>query len=174
LITSSYDTEPKEKDGYVVPDLTKDVLKLVVMERYSSEGILSLGWIHGFGLKKGAIASTVAHDSHNIIACGTNDQDLVRSINELVMLKGGIAVVEGETIQSMPLEVGGLMSTLDYQTVADHYQTMDASAKSLGSKLSAPFMSLSFMALLVIPELKLSDKGLFDGNVFDFCSMFHS
>lgn len=174
LITSSYDTEPKEKNGYVVPDLAKDVLKLVVMERYSSEGKLSLGWIHGFGLKKGAIASTVAHDSHNIIACGTNDQDLVTAINELVKLKGGIAVVEGETIQSMPLEVGGLMSTLDYQTVADHYQTMDASAKSLGSKLSAPFMSLSFMALLVIPELKLSDKGLFDGNVFDFCSMFHS
>lgn len=174
LITSSFYTVPKEKDGYVIPDPANDILKLVVMERYSSKGRLSIGWIHGFGLQKGAIASTVAHDSHNIIACGTNDQDLTSAINELVKLKGGIAVVDREKIQSMPLEVGGIMSTLDYQKVADSYQTLDASAKALGSQLSAPFMSLSFMALLVIPELKLSDKGLFDGNVFNFCSMFKS
>ncbi|HEY5392737.1 MAG TPA: adenine deaminase C-terminal domain-containing protein, partial [Hanamia sp.] len=122
-----------------------------------------------FGLKKGAIASSVAHDSHNIIAVGVDDESICQAVNLIIQSKGGISVADsGNTSfnRILPLPVAGLMSNEDGYKVAQKYTEMDAAAKELGSKLSAPFMTLSFMALLVIPHLKLSDKGLFDGDNF--------
>jgi adenine deaminase len=147
------------------PDLNKDILKLAVVNRYSNSAV-ALGWINGFGLKKGAIASSVAHDSHNIVAAGTNDEDLCKAINLIIAEKGGISCVNGKETYILPLPVGGLMSLGDGYIVANTYTKIDSMAKALGSTLSAPFMTLSFMALLVIPHLKLSDLGLFDGDKF--------
>lgn len=118
------------------------------------------------------MASTVAHDSHNIIAIGTNDEAIARAINVLIEQKGGIVVVDDIDEYCLPLPVAGLMSDKEGSTVANQYKAIDKKAKELGSKLKAPFMTLSFMALLVIPALKLSDKGLFNGNKFEFTSLF--
>jgi adenine deaminase len=124
------------------------------------------------GLKKGAIASTVAHDSHNIICVGVNDEMICKAVNALIESKGGIVVVDNETINVMPLPVAGLMSNEKAEVIAEKYSQLDHAAKQLGSRLSAPFMTLSFMALLVIPQLKLSDKGLFDGEKFEFVDLY--
>jgi adenine deaminase len=141
------------------------------MNRYTAAAP-SLGFINGFGLKKGALASTVAHDSHNIIAVGTNDEDIIQAVNLLIANKGGIAVCDGENQHILPLPVGGIMSADDGKSVAERYARIHLMAKDLGSPLNAPFMTLSFMALLVIPALKMSDKGLFDGNLFAFTSLY--
>jgi len=125
-----------------------------------------VAWVHGFGLKHGALAGSVAHDSHNIVAVGTTDEELCEAINAVIAHKGGISVAHGGTHRLLPLPVAGLMSDADAFTVADAYSALDREAKALGSPLSAPFMTLSFMALLVIPHLKLSDRGLFDGDTF--------
>jgi adenine deaminase len=129
-------------------------------------------FVQGFGLKHGAIASTVAHDSHNIIAVGTSDKEIVKAVNLLVSARGGIAFVDGDKTRLLPLPVAGLMSDRDGYEVALGYEEINELAKSLGSSLAAPYMTLSFMALLVIPALKLSDKGLFDGNTFQFTTLF--
>jgi adenine deaminase len=128
--------------------------------------------IKGFGMKMGAIGSSVAHDSHNIVAVGTNDNDLLNCINLIIQSRGGVAATLNTGSHVLPLPVGGLMSTADAYTVGDAYERLDHFVKNkLGSTLSAPYMTLSFMALLVIPSLKLSDKGLFDGNAFEFVSL---
>lgn len=142
-----------------------DLLKIVVVNRYSASKP-STGFIKNFGLKRGAIASSVAHDSHNIVAVGADDESLVKAINLVIAKKGGISCVDGEKEMILPLPVAGLMSNEDGYKIATQYSEMDKAAKNLGSTLSAPYMTLSFMALLVIPHLKMSDLGLFDGDAF--------
>lgn len=173
LITNTLLVEPHVKNGGVVSDPQNDVLKLVVVNRYAPEKP-AVAFIRNFNLKQGAIASTVAHDSHNIIAVGVNDEDIARAINLLVEARGGISLVDGRNEQVLPLPVAGLMSADDGFAVAQAYDKMDKQAKNMGSTLNAPYMTLSFMALLVIPELKLSDKGLFDGNKFAFTGLFNN
>ncbi len=158
-------------DGNVVSDTANDILKMVVMNRYQPTKP-AIAFIHGFGLNRGAIASTVAHDSHNIIAVGVDDSDLVRAINTLVECRGGICCADGDDISLLPLPVAGIMSHLDGFEIAGKYEAIDQKARQMGSTLQAPFMTLYFMALLVIPEIKLSDKGLFDGRSFSFTSIF--
>ncbi len=172
LITKTKILTAKTESGMLVSDPKRDILKLVALNRYSPDSTPSVAFISGFGLKKGAIASTVAHDSHNILAVGTNDRDLSRAINLLVENRGGIALANGDKESILPLPVAGIMTHEDGHQTAMLYQKLDAEAKALGSSLSAPFMTLSFMALLVIPELKLSDKGLFDGKTFKITSLF--
>lgn len=168
LITNEKITSPTLNGNEVISDTAKDVLKIVVYNRYH-QAPPAIGFIHGFGLKKGAIASSVAHDSHNIIAVGVKDEDIVSAINEVIKYKGGVCAAYRNECIVLPLEVAGLMSITDGYEVAQKYTAIDIYAKEdLGSKLSSPFMSLSFMALLVIPSLKLSDMGLFDGKDFKF------
>ncbi len=171
LITDLVYAKTKVKNGFAVSDVENDVLKIMVLNRYK-DAKPALGFITNFGFKTGAIASTVAHDSHNIIAVGTNDKDMVRAVNLLTEAKGGISLVDGDKEMLLPLPVAGLMSEDDGYKVAEAYAEMSKAAKELGSKLNAPYMTLSFMALLVIPELKLSDKGLFDGERFEFTFLF--
>lgn len=158
-------------NGFACADLERDILKLAVINRYN-DAKPALGFVKNIGLKKGAIATSVAHDSHNIIAVGTNNEDLCRAVNEIIKNKGGMAVVNGDEILSLPLPIAGLMSALSAEETAKLYMELDIAAKKLGSQLHAPFMTLSFLALLVIPEIKLSDKGLFDGKSFNFVNLF--
>ncbi|MBL4733770.1 MAG: adenine deaminase, partial [Flavobacteriales bacterium] len=132
----------------------------------------AVAFVRNFGMKEGAIASSVAHDSHNIIAVGVSDEEIVRAINCLIPPKGGISLCNGERTMVLGLPVGGLMTTADGYETADLYAEMDKEAKKLGSTLGAPYMTLSFLALLVIPNLKLSDKGLFSGEKFQFTSLY--
>jgi adenine deaminase len=152
----------------VIPD--DDVLKLVVVNRYADAPV-AVAYVSGFGLRHGAIASSVAHDSHNIIAVGCSDRDIVESVNAVIHSQGGVSAVDQGTIRVLELPVAGLMSAEDGYAVARVYTDLDSMAKQMGSPLRAPFMTLSFMALLVIPQLKLSDKGLFDGERFAFTSV---
>ena len=131
-----------------------------------------MGFVTGFGIKTGAIASSVAHDSHNIIAVGADDQSITRAVNLVIGSKGGISLVDGSIEKILELPVAGIMSNDDGYKVASLYDWLDGKAKMSGSHFNAPFMTLSFMALLVIPELKLSDKGLFDGQHFKFTDLF--
>ena len=171
LITKCLDLDAKTENGFVVSDTENDILKIIVMNRYNPEKP-AIGFIKNFGLKQGAIASTVAHDSHNIIAVGADDESIVKAVNMIIESKGGISVANKNISKILPLPVAGLMSNDDGYLVAQEYENINKLVKEFGSKLSTPFMTLSFMALLVIPELKLSDKGLFDGLKFDFTSLF--
>jgi adenine deaminase len=155
----------------VESDPEKDILKLVVYNRYQ-KAKPAIAFVNGFGLKEGAIASSVAHDSHNIIAAGVTDQDIATAINMLVESKGGVSLAGSDGRKIVPLPIAGLMSTADGYDVAANYESLDKQAKAMGSTLHAPYMTLSFMALLVIPDLKLSDQGLFDGRTFGFTSLF--
>ena len=168
LITNYLWEDPTIIDGKIISDTNKDILKIVVYNRYHPAAP-KMAFIKNFGFKHGAIASTVAHDSHNIIAVGVNDHEIVQAINAVIQEKGGISCVKEQELKVLGLPVAGLMSKDDPYMVAEAYSTIDAMAKSLGSKLGSPFMTLSFMALLVIPHLKLSDKGLFDGDRFKLC-----
>lgn len=170
LITNRLEQTPKVLDGNLVSDTDSDILKIAVVNRYNDAPV-AISFIKNFGLKKGAIASSVAHDSHNIVAVGADDESLCKAINLLIDKKGGISCIDpsannGSLELILPLPVAGLMSADNGYKVAAEYTAIDAMAKSLGSPLAAPFMTLSFMALLVIPHLKLSDKGLFDGDTF--------
>lgn len=165
LITRKRWIPPTVVDGACAADVSKDLLKLAVVNRYTDAPV-SVAWITGTGFKRGAIAGSVAHDSHNIVAIGTNDTDLCEAINTVIEHKGGIGLADGAHRRVLPLPVAGLMSDGDAWTVADAYATLDSEAKAMGSTLAAPYMTLSFMALLVIPHLKLSDLGLFDGDAF--------
>jgi adenine deaminase len=168
LITNYLWEDPTITNGKIISDTNKDILKIVVYNRYHPAAP-KMAFIKNFGFKHGAIASTVAHDSHNIIAVGVNDHEIVQAINTVIQEKGGISCVKEQELKVLGLPVAGLMSKDDPYMVAEAYSTIDAMAKSLGSKLGSPFMTLSFMALLVIPHLKLSDKGLFDGDRFKLC-----
>lgn len=165
LITERRQRKPALQNGQMVADPQRDLLKIVVVNRYF-DAPPAVAFIEGFGLKRGALASTVAHDSHNIVAVGTDDASLLRAVRALIAVKGGIALSAEDEEEVLPLPVAGLMSPDDGYEVARRYSTMDAGAKALGSALASPWMTLSFMALLVIPELKLSDRGLFDGSKF--------
>lgn len=167
LITEKLNLQPAQHGGNYVSDTKNDVLKIVVVNRYT-KAPTAIAFIHRFGLKEGAIASSVAHDSHNIVAVGVDDQSIVDAINLIVDCKGGISCVGQGMKNVLALPIAGLMTDADGYSVADAYTLIDQQAKSLGSTLGSPFMSLSFMALLVIPNLKLSDKGLFDGEKFSF------
>ena len=166
LITNSSIEEIISHDGFLRSDINRDILKIVVVNRYNNAKP-AIGFIQGFGLKKGAIASTIAHDSHNLIAVGADDNSIVESINKLIECKGGIAFTDDITTV-LPLDIAGLMSSKSGEHVAKLYSEIDELAKSAGCNGPAPYMALSFMALLVIPALKMSDKGLFDGNSFSF------
>lgn len=171
LITKITKDHLPSKKGQAICDLEKDYLKIAVVNRYHVAKP-AVAFIHGFGLQSGAIASSVAHDSHNIVAVGTNDEDLAKAVNLLMECKGGVAVVDGEMSKVLPLPIGGIMSDRSGEEVGKAYQLLDQMTKDkLGSKLRAPFMTLSFMALLVIPDLKLSDKGLFSGAKFEFVGL---
>lgn len=167
LITNRLELPGKESNGTWVSDTENDILKMVVINRYHTAPIAKC-FIRNFGFTKGAIASSVAHDSHNIVAVGVDDESLARAINLVVAERGGVSCVSSRQEKVLGLPVAGLMSANDGYQVAAAYTEIDAMAKSIGSSLSAPFMTLSFMALLVIPHLKLSDKGLFDGDKFAF------
>lgn len=167
LITNKLELKPLIKDGLIMPDIERDILKIVVVNRYHKAPVAK-AFIRNFNFKSGAIASSVAHDSHNIIAVGADDESIARAINLVIAQKGGVSCVNGPEEKVIALPVAGLMSHEDGYKVAEAYTAIDQMAKSLGSNLSAPFMTLSFMALLVIPKLKLSDLGLFDGEAFKF------
>jgi len=167
LITNRLQLTGKEKNGEWVSDVEQDMLKMVVVNRYHTAPVAKC-FIKNFGFKQGAIASSVAHDSHNIVAVGVDDESLGKAINLVIAERGGVSCVSATGTKVLGLPVAGLMSAEDGYKVADAYTAIDAMAKSLGSELAAPFMTLSFMALLVIPHLKLSDKGLFDGDRFEF------
>ncbi|AKQ46539.1 adenine deaminase [Rufibacter radiotolerans] len=167
LITGLVTTDGKLENGNLVSDVKFDILKMTVVNRYQNAEP-AIAFIKNFGLKRGAIASSVGHDSHNIIAVGADDESICRAVNLLIDAKGGISVVDGAREEILPLPVAGIMSAEDGYWVAEQYAKLDRAAKDLGSTLNSPFMTLSFMALLVIPALKLSDKGLFDGQNFQF------
>jgi adenine deaminase len=170
IITKNQLVKPTIIDGAYVADPKRGLLKLTVINRYT-DCSPAVAFIDNFGLKRGAIASCVAHDSHNIIAVGCTDEEIKEAVNLLIAQQGGIAVVDGQEKYGLPLPVAGIMSHEEGYAVAQKYAEIDSRAKELGSTLQAPFMTLSFMALLVIPALKLSDKGLFDGNTFSFVSL---
>ena len=172
LITNELQLEGKVTDGCYVADSSRDILKLVVVNRYTQKTKTSIAFIKNFGLKRGAIASSVAHDSHNIVAVGADDESLAAAINAVISAKGGVALAKDPaTIDCLALPIAGLMSDEDGYIVAKRYSELDKKAKELGSTFRSPFMTLSFMALLVIPSLKLSDKGLFNGTEFRFTSV---
>ena len=170
LITNEIHADSLIKNGNIVSDVENDVLKMTVVNRYQNVKP-SIAFIKNFGLKKGAIASSVAHDCHNIVVVGTSDEEICKAVNLLIKNKGGVCAVNGEQQKSLALPVAGIMSDQDGWTAGKAYQEIDAMAKELGSGLKAPFMTLSFMALLVIPDLKLSDKGLFSGGKFEFVDL---
>lgn len=171
LITPELEGEINVKNGLAESNPDQDILKITVVNRYQ-DAPPAIAFIKNFGLKAGAIASSVGHDSHNIIAVGVDDTSICRAVNLLIKAKGGVSAVWGDQEEVLPLPVGGIMSPEDGYTVAEAYTQIDCLAKEMGSTLNSPFMTLSFMALLVIPDLKLSDKGLFDGRKFEFTSIF--
>ena len=170
LITNEIHHKPKIENGKIVSDTENDILKMAVINRYENVPP-AIAFIKNFGLKNGAIASSVAHDCHNIVVVGTSDEEICKAVNILIENKGGICAVNGAETKSLALPVAGIMSDKDGWETGKLYQEIDAMSKQLGSKLKAPFMTLSFMALLVIPDLKLSDKGLFSGNSFSFVDL---
>jgi adenine deaminase len=162
-----------ETDGnkFIGSKVSDDILKIVVKDRYN-DGAPAVGFIKGFGLKRGAFASSIAHDSHNIVAVGTTDEDIVNAINQIISVKGGLAASCRSITDSLTLNIGGIMTTRSCDEVANDYERLNKLVGEYGCKMKAPFMTLSFMALLVIPELKISDKGLFDGKAFKLVDLF--
>ncbi|WP_300565189.1 adenine deaminase [Flavobacterium sp.] len=170
LITNEIHHKSLIQNGTLVSDVENDILKMAVVNRYQNTKP-AVAFIKNFGLKKGAIASSVAHDCHNIVVVGTSDAEICKAVNLLIENKGGICAVNDTESKILALPVAGIMSDKDGWETGKLYQEIDQMAKDLGSNLKAPFMTLSFMALLVIPDLKLSDKGLFSGNTFSFVDL---
>lgn len=167
LITNKLFFDPKVENGKMISDTERDILKIVVVNRYTNAPVAK-AFIKNFGLKQGALASSVAHDSHNIVAVGVDDENICKAVNMVIEHKGGVSLAKDDLEMIVPLPVAGLMSNEDGYKVAAQYAMIDKASKEAGSTLGSPFMTLSFMALLVIPHLKLSDKGLFDGDTFSF------
>ena len=167
LITNPIIAKAKIEKGLIVSDVANDILKVVVVNRYSNTKP-AVAFIKNFGLKEGAIASSVAHDSHNIICVGVDDALICKAVNAIIKEKGGVCAVSESQAHVLGLPVAGIMSDKDGFTTSELYQKIDLKAKEMGATLHAPYMTLSFMALLVIPALKLSDFGLFDGAKFEF------
>ena len=173
LITKASVEKVKIENGFALSDTESDVLKIAVIERHKATGNIGLGFVKGFGLKSGAIASTVAHDSHNMIVIGTNDEDMYYAAVELVKSQGGKIIVEnGKTLAHLKLPIAGLMSDKPYQQVKENILELENAAKKIGCKISDPFMSMAFLSLSVIPELKITDKGLIDVNKFEITDLF--
>jgi len=170
LITNEIHFKPKIENGKIISDPENDILKMAVVNRYQNAKP-AIAFIKNFGLKKGAIASSVAHDCHNIVVVGTSDEEICNAVNVIIANTGGICAVNGLETKILGLPVAGIISDKDGWETGKLYQEIDAMAKDLGSNLKAPFMTLSFMALLVIPDLKLSDKGLFSGKAFQFVDL---
>jgi len=161
------------KDGVAYPNIKEDILKIIVVERHRATGNIGIGFVQGFGLKKGAIGSTVAHDSHNLVIVGTNDRDILKTVEIIQAMGGGLAAVSDEkVIASLPLPIAGLMAEGSVSQVRLRMETLLNAAKELGCKLGDPFMTLSFLSLPVIPELKITDKGLVDVNQFKIVPLF--
>ncbi len=171
LVTGKNIVEVNSDGKYLLTDPGEDILKIIVKDRYN-DGFPSVAFIKGFGLKKGAFASSVAHDSHNIIAVGVDNQSICQAVNMIVETRGGLAVCTGEDCFNIELPVAGIMSDVPCGTIAEEYEKLTEIVREIGCRLNSPFMTLSFMALLVIPELKISDKGLFDVNNFMFTDLF--
>lgn len=171
LITNEIHAESLNINGFSESNTEEDILKIAVVNRYLDAPVAT-AFIKNIGLKNGAIASCVAHDCHNIVVVGTNDDDMCKAVNAIINAKGGISLANGKEEMVLELPIAGIMTDLPAEKVAESYIKLDKRAKELGSKLRAPYMSLSFMALLVIPELKLSDKGLFNGKSFEFTDVF--
>lgn len=173
IITERYIKTPTVKGGYVVADTKRDILKLAVIERYRGIGRMGKGLVTGFGLKKGALGSTVAHDSHNLIVVGTNDRDMLGAVRALKSMGGGyVAVADGNVVAKLPLPIAGLMSDKPAKQVVKEMDNLLATAHLWGSRLENPFITLSFLALSVIPELKLTDRGLVDVSRFELINLF--
>ncbi|MCK4648577.1 adenine deaminase, partial [bacterium] len=163
IVTQSLDERVKIKNGFVVSDITRDILKIAVIERHKETGNIGLGFIKGVGLKEGALGASVAHDSHNIVVVGTNDRDMFLVSQEIIRMQGGLVICNrGRILDSLPLPVAGIMSDQNLTFVKTKLEKLHNIALSLGVKLRDPFMTLSFLALPVIPELKITDKGLVD------------
>lgn len=173
LVTKSVFSKIKVENGNAVSNIETDTLKICVIERHRATGNIGKGFVKGFNLKSGAIASTVAHDSHNMIIVGTNDYDMYTAAVELVKAQGGKVVVnEGNVLSKLPLPIAGLMSDKDFNYVLNKCAELNSAAQTLGCTLEDPFMTMGFLSLPVIPELKITDKGIFDTNKFDFVSIF--
>ena len=170
LVTNQIETESFIENGNLVSNIKKDILKMTVINRYQNSEP-SIAFIKNFGLKEGAIASSVGHDSHNIIAVGVSDEAICKAVNLIIKNRGGVCAVNNTEEKIVSLPVAGIMSDKSAEEIGKSYAQLDKIAKQMGSQLKAPYMSLSFMALLVIPSLKLSDKGLFDGTSFTFTSL---
>ena len=161
------------KEGVAYPDIKEDILKIAVVERHKATGNIGIGFVQGFGLKKGAIGSSVAHDSHNLVIVGTNDLDMLRAVEAIKAMRGGlVAVLDGKVLASLPLPIAGLMSGAPVTQVNHQLEALHGAARTLGCKIPDPFMTLSFLSLPVIPELKITDKGLVDVNQFKFVPLF--
>jgi adenine deaminase len=161
------------KEGVAYPNIKEDILKIAVVERHKATGNIGIGFVQGFGLKMGAIGSSVAHDSHNLIIVGTNDQDMLKTAEIIQAMGGGLTVaLNGKVLASLPLPIAGLMSEASVAKVNLQLETLHRAAKNLGCKIPDPFMTLSFLSLPVIPELKITDKGLVDVNQFKFVPLF--
>jgi len=173
LITNELFVESFAIDGFAQSNVEEDILKIAVVNRYNDAPVAK-AFIKNIGLTQGAIASCVAHDCHNIVVVGTNDEDMCRAVNLIIKAKGGISLANANEEMVLELPIAGIMTNQPAEEVAEAYTKLDQRAKALGSKLKAPYMSLSFMALLVIPELKLSDKGLFNGKSFQFTNVFEN
>ncbi|MFN3410767.1 MAG: adenine deaminase [Exilispira sp.] len=174
IVTDEIIINPRVEDDYIVQDIENDILKIAVIERHHKSGNYSIGFIKGFGLKRGAIASSISHDSHNIISIGTNDHDMLLAIKHLKKIKGGIAIaLNGSIIADLPLLYSGLISDLSLKEVSEKYNFLKKTVKEInGSMLDDTFMTLSFMSLPVIPKLKITDKGIFDVDKFNFVSLY--
>jgi adenine deaminase len=172
LVTGEEIVETPTENGQAVADPGRDVLKLAVVNRYE-DAPPAVAFIRGFGLGRGALASSVAHDSHNVVAVGASDDALARAVNAVIDAEGGVGAAGPNETHVLPLPIAGLMSDRPCDEVARRYTRLsDFAQETLGSRMDAPFMTLSFMALLVIPQLKLSDQGLFDGDAFEFVDLF--
>ena len=175
LITKSVETEALVEDGNAISNIENDTLKICVIERHRATGNIGKGFVKGFNLKCGAIASTVAHDSHNMIVIGTNDADMYTAAVALIKCKGGKVVVkDGEIISELALPIAGLMSDREFDYVVDKCEELNQAAHSIGCELNDPFMTMGFLSLPVIPELKITDKGVFDTNKFDFIDVINA
>jgi adenine deaminase len=167
VVTHAGTGQPPARDGELLPDLAGDLAKLAVVERHHATGRIGLGFVRGFGLRRGAFASTVAHDAHNIVVVGVDDDDMARCVNRLAEIGGGLVVVDGgETVGALPLPIAGLMSTKSAEEVAAAIETLEAQLHTMGVLIDTPFMYLSFLALSVIPELRVTDRGVVDVRAF--------
>lgn len=173
IVTESLLEEMKVENGFAVADVERDILKMAVIERHLASGNVGLGFVKGFGIKRGALGSSVAHDSHNLVLVGTNDEDMLLAAHRIERMRGGLAVVaEGRVLASLALSIAGLMSERPFEEVNEGLEALLDAGRDLGSDLHDPFMTLSFLALPVIPSLKLTDKGLVDVTQFKFVPLF--